>query len=116
MISNKDIEIIKMCLNMVKSSMKGDTIEPVKTTKDIQETLKNLDSHIEQFRKQIFQLGDIVYWYDDDYRYFESTVNDIHLNNDGTFDYSTGDIDFTTEDIGDWVFETELFREIHLES
>lgn len=68
---------------------------------------------LKEYKKQVFKLGDTVYWYDDDYRYFESTVKNICLLSDGSYEYSAQDIDFTTEDIGDWVFENEYLRDEH---
>lgn len=70
---------------------------------------------LKEYKKQVFKLGDVVYWYDDDYRYFESTVKNICLLSDGTYEYSAQDIDFTTEDIGDWVFENEFLRDEHFQ-
>lgn len=71
---------------------------------------------LKEYKKQVFKLGDTVYWYDDDYRYFESIVEKIGLLSDGTYEYSAYDIDFTTEDIGDWVFESEVLRDKYFKS
>lgn len=60
---------------------------------------------------QEFQLGDIAYMIDEDYRWSESEVRRVELCSNGTVEYSTWDCDFTTEDIGDWVFKTEEDRE-----
>ena len=64
--------------------------------------------------KQEFQLGDVVYAIDDDYRFFESMVNRIGLSR-GKYYYETSDIDFEYGDIGDWVFKSEQEREMYLE-
>lgn len=63
---------------------------------------------------QEFQLGDTVYMIDEDYRFFESEVFRIELK-DGKYYYDTHDCDFVYNDIGKWVFESELYRELHLE-
>jgi hypothetical protein len=47
---------------------------------------------IEPKNKQEFQLGDTAYMIDEDYRYFEP------------------------KDIGDWVFTSELYREMHMQN
>lgn len=65
--------------------------------------------------KQEFQLGDAAYMIDEDYRFFESEVYSITLK-DGKYYYDTHDIDFELKDINDWVFSTEMYREMHLES
>lgn len=65
---------------------------------------------IEPCEKQMFQLGDTAYCYDDDYKGFEEQVIHIYLNEKGKFEYSTGDSDFDSEDIGTWVFNTESDR------
>lgn len=65
--------------------------------------------------KQEFQLGDIAYMIDEDYRFFESEVYRIELR-DGKYYYDTHDVGFEYEDIGDWVFKSEMYRELHLES
>ncbi|MFR2529723.1 hypothetical protein [Clostridium paraputrificum] len=70
---------------------------------------------LKEYKKQVFKLGDIVYWYDDDYRYFESAIKNISILSDGTYEYSTQDIDFVTEDIGNWVFENEFLRNEHFQ-
>lgn len=67
-------------------------------------------------KKQEFQLGDIAYMIDDDYNFFEGIVYRMELCNDGKIEYSAGMCDFTSNDIGDWVFESELFRGLHMES
>ena len=64
--------------------------------------------------KQEFQLGNIAYMIDEDYRFFESEVHRIALHN-GKYYYETHDCDFEVKDIGDWVFTSELYRELHLE-
>ena len=64
---------------------------------------------------QEFSLGNIAYMIDDDFRFFESTVNKIELK-DGHYYYETSDVDFEYKDIGDWVFKSDAYREIHLES
>ncbi|WP_259473345.1 hypothetical protein [Clostridium estertheticum] len=82
---------------------------------------KNFKQDIEKMElnklkeKQEFQLGDTAYMIDEDYRFFESEVYRIELK-DGKYYYDTHDIDFCYEDINDWVFNTEMYREIHLES
>lgn len=69
--------------------------------------------------KQKFQIGDTAYIIDDDYRFFEATVTHIRLitlgKEAGTIEY-TADCDFTDKYIGSWVFESKLFREIHMEN
>ena len=62
--------------------------------------------------KQEFQLGDIAYFVDEDHRWFESEVHRVELCRDGTIEYSTYDCEFTSKDIGDWVFKSEEDREI----
>lgn len=62
--------------------------------------------------KQEFQLGDIAYMVDSDYRWSESEVHRVELCRDGTIEYSTWDCDFNTDDIGDWVFKSEQDREM----
>ena len=72
-----------------------------------------------EIQKQKFQIGNTVYMIDDDYSFFEATVTDIRLitlgKEAGTIEY-TADCDFTDKDIGEWVFESELSREIHMEN
>ena len=63
--------------------------------------------------KQQFQLGEIAYMIDEDYRFFESEVFRIELKN-GKYYYDTYDCDFTNDDIDEWVFTSELYREIHM--
>lgn len=65
--------------------------------------------------KQEFQLGDIAYMIDEDYKFFEEEVYRIELNH-GKYFYETRDADFEYKDIGDWVFTSELYREIHMEN
>lgn len=60
--------------------------------------------------KQDFQLGDLVYWVDEDLKFFESYITKAELCIDKTIDYSTSDIEFNTDDIGVWVFKTEKAR------
>ncbi|MBD5589286.1 hypothetical protein [Clostridium botulinum] len=64
--------------------------------------------------KQEFELGDIAYMIDEDYNFFESEVYRIELKN-GKYYYETSDVDFELKDIGDWVFKSEIYREMHLE-
>lgn len=64
--------------------------------------------------KQEFQLGDTVYMLDEDYRFFEDTIYRIELH-DGKF-YYTCECDFKNSDIGDWVFESEMHRELYMET
>lgn len=61
--------------------------------------------------KQEFQLGDIAYMIDEDYRFFESEVFRISLE-DGEYCYETRDCDFDIKDIGWWVFKSEEDREL----
>lgn len=63
-----------------------------------------------------FNLGDIAYLIDSDYSYFEETIRRVELNRNGSIEYGTWDTDFTKEDIGDWVFKSELERQMHLEN
>lgn len=65
--------------------------------------------------KQEFQLGDWAYMIDEDYRFFESEVYGIVLQ-DGKYYYDTHDCEFEFKDIGDWVFKSEIHREIHSEN
>lgn len=65
--------------------------------------------------KQKFQLGDIAYMIDEDYRFFESEIWRIELR-DGKYYYETYDCDFSNKDIGDWVFKSKTYREVHLEA
>lgn len=58
-----------------------------------------------------FNLGDMVYYIDDNCRWFETEVYRIELCEDGTIEYTTPVIDFDTYDIGKWVFKTEEDRE-----
>lgn len=69
----------------------------------------------EEKEKQEFQLGDIAYCIDEDYRYFENEIYQISIDN-GKYFYQTHDIDFSFSDIGDWVFKSEVHRKIHLEN
>lgn len=64
--------------------------------------------------KQIFNLGDEVYFVDEDYNYFEAEVTRIEIYR-GKILY-TADCEFENKDVGDWVFESELFRQIHMEN
>lgn len=64
---------------------------------------------------QQFQLGDTAYMIDEDYRFFESEVKRIDLDK-GKYFYTTNDADFEFKDIGDWVFTSEMYRELHLEA
>ncbi|BDB03758.1 regulator [Clostridium botulinum] len=77
--------------------------------------LKNLIEKANKNTKQLFQLGDIAYMIDEDYRFFESEVCSIELKS-GKYYYNTHDCDFEDKDIGDWVFESEMYRELHLEA
>lgn len=70
---------------------------------------------LENINKQQFQLGDTAYCIDEDYRYFESTVKKIELYKERYY-YSTEDCDFDLNDINDWVFTSELYRQIHMEN
>lgn len=63
--------------------------------------------------KQEFQLGDTAYMIDSDYRCFESEIWQISLHS-GEYCYQTHDCDFTYKDIDEWVFKSELSREIKL--
>lgn len=63
-----------------------------------------------------FNLGDNVYFIDDDYNYFESEIRGLQLDKKGNICYETWDVEFEKEDIGDWAFKSELEREIHLEN
>lgn len=59
--------------------------------------------------KQEFQIGDIAYCIDEDYKEFEDRIVNIHLKADNTISYS-GDCDFFKDDIGKWVFKTKEER------
>lgn len=65
--------------------------------------------------KQEFQLGDTAYMIDEDYRFFESTINTISLHK-GKYYYETSDVDFEYIDIGDWVFKSDTERVMYLEN
>lgn len=65
--------------------------------------------------KQEFQLSDIAYMIDEDYKFFESEVYRIELDN-WKYYYTTDEVDFEYKDIGQWVFTSELYREIHMEN
>lgn len=66
---------------------------------------------------QEFQLGDIVYMLDEDYRFFESRVCKISMDLDtGEYEYNTADVDFTNKDIEEWVFKTEKDRTDFIEA
>lgn len=80
-----------------------------KEHEQLAEWLKELN----EYKKQVFKLGDVAYCYDIDYRYFETTINEMYLLPDGTYEYSSPDADFGTADIGDWVFESESLRDKH---
>ncbi|MBZ9693261.1 hypothetical protein [Clostridium sp. M14] len=64
---------------------------------------------------QEFQLGDTAYMIDEDYRFFESEIYKIELDNSKYY-YTTGDCDFECRDIGTWVFKSKKYRELYLES
>lgn len=66
--------------------------------------------------KQKFQLGDTVHMIDSDYNFFEGTIINIRLEHDGNITYSTEEVDFTESDLDNWVFESEMYRELHLEA
>lgn len=74
---------------------------------------KKCNSDMEELE---FNLGDTVYSIDDDYNYFEDELRRIEINHDRTITYSTGDYDFLKEDIGEWIFKSEMEREFKLES
>ncbi|MBS5938601.1 hypothetical protein E5347_10920 [Clostridium sartagoforme] len=61
--------------------------------------------------KQEFQVGDMIYCIDEDYREFEDIVVSVELERDGTICY-TGDNgwDFFKEDIGKEIFRTREER------
>lgn len=105
--------IKKLWERIIKDNLKDICPKPVYDNKLIKVKTKYID---ETNKIQKFQLGDIEYMIDDDYRYFESEVYKIELLDNGEYYYSTGDCDFSYEDIDDWVFESELFRDIHLEN
>lgn len=65
--------------------------------------------------KQELQLGDTAYMIDEDYRFFESEVKRIDFDK-GKYFYTTNDADFEFKDIGDWVFTSEMYRELHSET
>ncbi|HID0768026.1 TPA: regulator [Clostridium botulinum] len=77
--------------------------------------LKNVIEKANKNTKQKFQLGDIACMIDEDNNFFESEVYRIELRN-GKYYYETSDVDFELKDIGDWVFKSEMYRELHLES
>ncbi|MGL4760384.1 MAG: hypothetical protein ACRCWG_02915 [Sarcina sp.] len=63
--------------------------------------------------EQRFKLGQIAYMYDEDFNAFEEKVTKVEIY-EGEILY-TADVEFTNKDIGDWVFESEMFREMHFE-
>lgn len=67
-----------------------------------------------QRKKQKFQLGDVAYMIDADYGFYECEVYRIDLI-DGKYIY-TCETDFDDDDIGDWVFTSEIERELYLEA
>lgn len=68
------------------------------------------------FEKLEFNLGDPVYYVDDDSNFFEEEVRRIEINRDRSISYSTWDLDFLKEDIGEWIFKSEMEREFKMES
>jgi hypothetical protein len=64
---------------------------------------------------QQFKLGDIAYFMDEDYRFFEGMVYRIELEEEG-YSYAAYGCDFESKDIGDWVFTSEIYREIHVQN
>lgn len=64
--------------------------------------------------KQIFQVGDIAYMIDEDFKQYESKVYSVTLERNNIISYDTYDDDFTDEDIDKRVFKTEEDREIYL--
>lgn len=61
--------------------------------------------------KQEFQIGDFVFFLDEDFKGFESIVADIILDKDGCICYTTKDgLDFYKENINKTVFKTEKDR------
>lgn len=52
---------------------------------------------------------------DEDYHFFESEVYRIELDN-GKYYYTADDCDFEDKDIDNWVFKSEMERELHLEA
>lgn len=61
--------------------------------------------------KQEFQVGDIAYLVDEDFRWWESQVHRVELLRNGEIEYSTWDLDFASKDINDWVFKSAQDRE-----
>lgn len=74
---------------------------------------KKYNSDIEELE---FNLGDTVYCIDDDFNFFEDEVRKIEINRDRSISYSTWDLDFLNEDIGEWIFKSEMEREFKMES
>jgi uncharacterized protein YneR len=71
---------------------------------------------IEAKTKQQFQLGDTAYMIDDDYKYFEGKVWQMQIEGSTGYAYRTDNADFDASDIGEWVFASELSREMHMQN
>lgn len=63
--------------------------------------------------KQELQIGETVYFIDDDMRFYEETIRRISLSSDGnTIEYETVDgFEFTKEEINNTVFKSKENRE-----
>lgn len=58
--------------------------------------------------KQEFQVGDTIYYLDDDFNEFQDIVVTVTLERDNTISYVGRDYDdFTKEDIGNRVFKSK---------
>lgn len=61
--------------------------------------------------KQEFQVGDIVYCIDEDFREFEDKIIQVSLLKDGTLEYtSINCVEFDKKRIGRYVFKTKEDR------
>lgn len=97
---------------IIKKTLKGICPYPVYCNKRVKVRTKYLK---EDDETQEFQLGDTAYMIDEDYRFFESEVYKIELDN-GRYYYDTDDGDFESSEIGKWVFKSYLDRQLYLES
>ncbi len=97
---------------VIEKSLKNVCSYPVYDNKKLNIKVEYADTKHEI---QEFQLGDTAYMIDEDYRFYESEVCRVELR-DGKYYYDTHDCDFSNEDIGDWVFKSEMYRELHLEA
>ena len=103
--------VVNLWRKIIEKLLKDVCPKPVYDNKKLNLKVDYFDTEKE---KQEFQLGDTAYMIDEDYRFFESEVYKIELDN-GKY-YYTAECDFEYVDIGDWVFKSEAERELHLEA